>query len=88
MLAGTEIEPVQQASQHAQEAYDPGASIMHHILDSPELEVFVPMWKIPLPELHVFGQDLSITKHVVMMWIAVAALLLVVRARADARRGG
>jgi len=79
MLSGAETETVQQAGQHAEEAFDPGASILHHILDSPELEVFVPMWKIPLPELHVFGQDLSITKHVVMMWLAAAALLLLAR---------
>jgi len=39
--------------------------IMHHILDQPLL-------KLPT----VFGVDLSITKHVLMMWIAAALLIV------------
>lgn len=39
--------------------------IMHHITDH------------VLYELHVFGVDLSITKHVVLMWIASAILIAV-----------
>jgi F-type H+-transporting ATPase subunit a len=79
MLTETETEALNQAGEQAPQAYDPGASILHHILDSNELEVFVPMWKIPLPELQLFGQDISITKHVVMMWLAVAVLFVITR---------
>lgn len=39
--------------------------IMHHITD----EVWI--------ELHLFGFDLSITKHIIMMWIASALLIIV-----------
>jgi F-type H+-transporting ATPase subunit a len=39
--------------------------IMHHILDH------------KLIELQLFGIDISITKHIVMMWIASAILILV-----------
>lgn len=63
-----------QAAEHATEAFDPGASIMHHILDSKEFELpFLDA--VPLPQIHVFGQDLSITKHVLMMWLAASILL-------------
>ncbi|MCF8431602.1 MAG: F0F1 ATP synthase subunit A, partial [Melioribacteraceae bacterium] len=30
-----------------------------------------------LPELHLFGLDISITKHVIFMWIAVALLVVI-----------
>ncbi len=49
--------------------------IMHHILDSHELEI-APFGSIPLPHLSLWGLDISITKHVVFMWI-VAALLII-----------
>jgi len=49
--------------------------IMHHILDSYELE-FAPFGSITLPHLSLFGLDISITKHVIFLWI-VAILLIV-----------
>lgn len=49
--------------------------IMHHILDSKELDL-TPFGVIHLPTIHLFGLDISITKHVVFMWIA--ALILIV----------
>lgn len=49
--------------------------IMHHVLDANELELpFIGMVK--LPEIHLLGLDLSITKHVVFMWIAAVILIL------------
>jgi F-type H+-transporting ATPase subunit a len=57
--------------------------IMHHILDARELD-FTPFGVVHLPELHLFGFDISITKHVVFMWLAfvilVATLLYMTRA--------
>ncbi len=50
--------------------------IMHHVLDSKYLD-FEPFFKIYLPEIHLFGIDFSITKHVVFLWIAAAILLLI-----------
>jgi len=47
--------------------------IMHHILDSRELD-FPPFGVIHLPEIHLFGIDFSITKHLVFIWIAVIIL--------------
>ena len=83
----TEAEVMQEAGGQAEQAFNPGASIMHHIQDSHELEIpFFPDVRIPLPELHLFGLDLSITKHVVMMWV-VSAILLIVLGLA-ARRAG
>lgn len=44
--------------------------IMHHILDSREI-----FGLFRLPDIHLFGLDLSITNHVVFMWIAAAILI-------------
>lgn len=49
--------------------------IMHHILDSKELDL-TPFGVIHLPQLHLFGLDISITKHVVFMWIAALILII------------
>jgi F-type H+-transporting ATPase subunit a len=49
--------------------------ILHHILDSKTLD-FDPFGIINLPQIHLFGLDLSITKHVVYMWFV--SLLLIV----------
>ncbi|MCF6271361.1 MAG: F0F1 ATP synthase subunit A [Melioribacteraceae bacterium] len=49
--------------------------IMHHILDAPYFQ-FEPFNAIPLPHLSLFGFDISITKHVVFLWL-VAILLIV-----------
>jgi len=58
--------------------------IMHHITDSHVIEIPFTHYEIPLPRLHIGSFDVSITKHVVMMWIACA--LLFVLARLAARR--
>ena len=68
------------AAAHAEHAADPGSQILHHILDAPYLEVPFTELKIPLPQIHLpealGGYDISITKHVVMMWISCGILLL------------
>ncbi|MBT3602783.1 MAG: F0F1 ATP synthase subunit A [Candidatus Latescibacteria bacterium] len=51
-----------------------GVDILSHILDSHELHLG-PL-HIPLPHLELFGIDMSITVHLVMMWIASLFLLL------------
>ncbi|NJD23550.1 MAG: F0F1 ATP synthase subunit A [Melioribacter sp.] len=49
--------------------------IMHHVLDARELD-FSPFGVIHLPQLHLFGIDISITKHVVFMWLALVILVV------------
>jgi F-type H+-transporting ATPase subunit a len=49
--------------------------ILHHIMDSNYLD-FEPFGRVFLPQLHLFGMDLSITKHVFFMWV-VAFILIV-----------
>ncbi|MBI5730397.1 MAG: F0F1 ATP synthase subunit A [Ignavibacteriales bacterium] len=49
--------------------------IMHHVLDARELD-FLPFGVIHLPQLHLFGIDISITKHVVFMWLALVILVV------------
>ena len=58
------------------EAFDAGSLIMHHILDSREIEVPFTGQVVHLPRIEVGGFDLSITRSVVMMWLAVAILLV------------
>ena len=50
--------------------------IMHHVLDGNVLE-FPPFGNIPLPHIELFGIDISITRHVVFMWLAAIILIAV-----------
>ncbi len=52
--------------------------ILHHILDGKELD-FSPFSMIPLPHINLFGMDLSITRHLVFMWIAAVIMIIVLR---------
>lgn len=69
------------AAEHGGESVDVGEHILHHILDSNEFVFWLPSWKIDLPHLQLpgwlGGVDVSITKHVVFMWIVAAFLLLI-----------
>jgi F-type H+-transporting ATPase subunit a len=48
--------------------------IMHHVLDAYQIELpFIG--PVHLPQFHLFGIDMSITKHVVFMWLAVVILV-------------
>lgn len=49
--------------------------LLHHIYDGPEVEVPF-LGHIHLPHFHLFGIDLSITKHVLFLWIAAAILVV------------
>jgi F-type H+-transporting ATPase subunit a len=67
------------------------ASLLHHVQDSHELDT--PFGHIVLPHLPSFTAggitfDMSITKHVVFLWVAAALLILltVIVARKNARR--
>lgn len=64
------------AGHGAGEAHAEGVDIVHHLADAHEME-FPPFGTIHLPELHLFGLDLSITKYTVYMWVAAALMLLV-----------
>ncbi len=50
--------------------------IMHHVLDGRELN-FEPFGVIHLPQLHLLGMDISITKHIVFMWLAAILVFIV-----------
>ena len=50
--------------------------IMHHVLDARSLD-FSPFGMIQLPQFHLFGMDLSITKHLVFMWISSIVLIAI-----------
>ncbi|MFN3344052.1 MAG: F0F1 ATP synthase subunit A [Chloroherpetonaceae bacterium] len=49
--------------------------VLHHVTDGNTLE-FEPFGEIHLPTIKIGGFDISITRHVVMMWVASLALLL------------
>jgi F-type H+-transporting ATPase subunit a len=75
--------PVEAEAVHAEEGEEkPGDLIMHHILDNHTF-AFEPFGEIELPHLVVGGYDISITKHVVMIWLA-SALLIVIASAAGA----
>ena len=72
--------------EHGAAAFDPATSILGHVLDHPTIEVpftsiEIPLPQITLPAFELFGYqipaiDLSITRHIVMMWV-VGALLTI-----------
>jgi F-type H+-transporting ATPase subunit a len=72
----------EEAGHAASEAFDAGATILGHVANSP-LEH--PLIHLP----PVFGIDMSITKHVLMLWVSAAFLLVVttVAVRRYARAG-
>jgi F-type H+-transporting ATPase subunit a len=61
----------------AKKAQDTGW-ILHHILDGKELD-FSPFSMLPLPQIHLFGLDLSITRHLIFMWIAAIIMIVILR---------
>ncbi len=74
------------ASGHGGGEENIGNVIIHHISDSNTLELpFVG--EVHLPHLELFGIDFSITKHVVMMFVAAAILMLILRLAARRKPG-
>ena len=55
--------------------FNVGEHIMHHILDANYIEIPFTSIHIPLPHIELWGYDFSITRNVVMMWIASGVLL-------------
>ena len=77
IAAAPAVEAVQGNVEAAPEEEKAGDVIMHHILDN-NVFVFDPFGEIHLPKIPpVAGIDISITKHVVMLWLVSAALLIV-----------
>jgi F-type H+-transporting ATPase subunit a len=66
-----------QAAEQAPAAFNAGDHILHHILDSNEIEIPFTQAVIHLPRFEIQGYDFSITRNVVMMWIAAAVLVTV-----------
>ncbi|MBK7228361.1 MAG: F0F1 ATP synthase subunit A [Ignavibacteriales bacterium] len=50
--------------------------ILHHVMDGNYLD-FSPLGKVYLPHFELYGLDLSITRHVLFMWIGAALLFFV-----------
>jgi len=63
---------IQQVEHNQHEGGEGTEYIVHHLSDSNTMEFFG--YEVHLPDIHLFGLDLSITKHVVMIWLA--ALLI------------
>jgi F-type H+-transporting ATPase subunit a len=58
------------------EEHSVGDAILHHVQDTNVLDLW-PLPTISLPRIELFGIDFSITKHLLMMWIASALLILI-----------
>ena len=76
----------------AADAANAQVNIIGHILDRKTLELpFVDphhllAGEVPLPSIELFGIDMSITRHIVMMWVA-SFLLVVLMVKAFRSRG-
>ena len=66
---------MQPAAADSAAPFEAGPYITHHILDSNTIEVPFTEHEIHLPAIHVGPLDLSITRAVVMMWLASAILI-------------
>lgn len=53
--------------------------VIHHLLDTDKIEIFnytIDLSQI-FPKMSLFGYDISITKNVLMMWIAAGLMLII-----------
>lgn len=87
VVSHTAIDTTHAAGTHGPESENVFTQLLHHIYDSREIEI--PFTHITLPQFPPidilgFQIDLSLTKHVVFLWIA--AMILIFLARAAARR--
>ena len=67
------VENSAEAGHAASGTFDAGATILGHVADSPSDH---PLIHLPT----IAGIDMSVTKHVLMLWVAAAFLLIVVTA--------
>jgi F-type H+-transporting ATPase subunit a len=58
------------------EGHSVGDAILHHVQDTDIIDLW-PLGHIVLPKIHLLGIDFSITKHLIMMWIASGLLVLI-----------
>lgn len=66
-------ETVEHAAEHSGD-FDMAEVLTHHMVNSQELEL--PWGTVHLPTLDVFGYELPVTKHAVMMWVASLLVLI------------
>ena len=79
-MTGNSVETIKDTVAAAEQGSDTGW-ILHHVLDGNYFDF--GFFKIPLPHLEIFGIDISITRHVVVMWIAALLLVLIFRSVAS-----
>ena len=70
----TSRQVAEQAVEHEEQF---GDVLVHHISNFNEYDLLG--WTFHLPEIELFGVDLSITKHVLMLWLAALLVLFVFR---------
>jgi len=74
-LVADSVKTVVDSVQHA--GGNDSGWILHHIMDSRELD-FEPFFTIHIPQFpHIFGIDITPTKHVVFMWLAAILVLII-----------
>ena len=71
------VETIKDTAAVATEKSEDTGWILHHVLDGNYFDF--GFFKIPLPHFELFGIDLSITRHVMIMWIALIILVLIFR---------
>ena len=71
------VDTIKTVADSVQQSSGPGSDwILHHVMDSRELD-FEPLFTIHIPQFPtILGIDMTPTKHVVFMWIAALLVLL------------
>jgi len=73
------VEATAQAAEHVGgHEESAGEVLIHHVTNSDVWHFFKDL-EIHLPQIHLFGIDLSISLHVIMMWISALLLFLLFR---------
>ncbi len=83
-VATTVVDTAKAVASHASDASTNGSWIIEHVTDSHVLQ-FQPFGEIHLPQfppVHIGGMviDFSLTKHIVMLWVAALLLIIFVKA--------
>ena len=71
------VDTLKTVADSVEQSSGPGSDwILHHVMDSKELD-FEPLFTIHIPQFPtVFGIDMTPTKHVVFMWLAAFLVIL------------
>ncbi len=71
----TAVDTLQHVAEHGEGKENLFTELLHHIYDAREIDL-PGLGHVHLPHLQLFGFDMSVTKHVVFLWLAAVLLII------------